>query len=174
MLEEEAFGRAVLNLADAFENGSPVDPLTCGITPANQKDAEELAGAVLAQLGFGDAAAAASNLGTFALRVLVVVSPSAPPVGLRVGAALPTRILAPRAALVPRGSKSIRSRTFLGRLRLCPLGADVVVLNKAGQKSGGRERRVAAVAVRLTVRCRKLKRRHAGSRRRPELPVLYR
>ena len=52
MLEEEAFGRAVLNLADAFENGSPVDPLTCGITPANQKDAEELAGAVLAQLGF--------------------------------------------------------------------------------------------------------------------------
>lgn len=52
MLEEEAFGRAVLNLADAFENGSPVDPLTCGITPADQKDAEELAGAVLAQLGF--------------------------------------------------------------------------------------------------------------------------
>lgn len=52
MSEAEAFRRALLNLADAVENGTPVDPVICGITPANQEDAEELAGGVLAQLGF--------------------------------------------------------------------------------------------------------------------------
>jgi len=52
MLEQEAFGRAVLNLADAFENGSPIDPVACGITPTNQDDADELAAAILTQLGF--------------------------------------------------------------------------------------------------------------------------
>jgi 2-keto-4-pentenoate hydratase len=39
-------------LADAVENGGPIDPVVSRITPANQDDAEELAGAVLAQLGF--------------------------------------------------------------------------------------------------------------------------
>ena len=46
------FERAVLNLTDAFENGGPVDPLAAGITPANQDEAEELAGEILARLGF--------------------------------------------------------------------------------------------------------------------------
>ena len=46
------FERAVLNLTDAFENGGPVDPLATGITPANQDEAEELAGEILARLGF--------------------------------------------------------------------------------------------------------------------------
>ena len=46
------FERAVLNLTDAFENGGPVDPLATGITPATQDEAEELAGAILARLGF--------------------------------------------------------------------------------------------------------------------------
>ena len=52
MSDSEAFGRVVLNLADAVENGGPIDPVVSRITPANQDDAEELAGAVLAQLGF--------------------------------------------------------------------------------------------------------------------------
>jgi 2-keto-4-pentenoate hydratase len=52
MSDSEAFGRVVLNLADAVENGGPIDPVASRITPANQDDAEELAGAVLAQLGF--------------------------------------------------------------------------------------------------------------------------
>jgi Fe-S oxidoreductase len=52
MSDSEAFGRVVLNLADAVENGGPIDPAASRITPANQDDAEELAGAVLAQLGF--------------------------------------------------------------------------------------------------------------------------
>lgn len=52
MSDLEAFGRVVLNLADAVENGGPIDPVVSRITPANQDDAEELAGAVLAQLGF--------------------------------------------------------------------------------------------------------------------------
>ena len=52
MSDSEAFGRVVLNLADAVENGGPIDPVASRITPANQDDAEELAGAVLARLGF--------------------------------------------------------------------------------------------------------------------------
>ena len=52
MSDSEAFGRVVLNLADAVENGGPIDAVASRITPANQDDAEELAGAVLAQLGF--------------------------------------------------------------------------------------------------------------------------
>ena len=52
MSDTDAFGRVVLNLADAVENGGPIDPVASRITPANQDDAEELAGAVLAQLGF--------------------------------------------------------------------------------------------------------------------------
>ena len=52
MSDSEAFGRVVLNLADAVENGGPIDPVASRIMPANQDDAEELAGAVLVQLGF--------------------------------------------------------------------------------------------------------------------------
>ena len=52
MSDTDAFGRVVLNLADAVENGGPIDPVASRITPANQDDAEELAGAVLARLGF--------------------------------------------------------------------------------------------------------------------------
>ena len=52
MSDTDAFGRVVLNLADAVENGGPIDPVASRITPANQDDAEELAGAVLVQLGF--------------------------------------------------------------------------------------------------------------------------
>lgn len=52
MLELEAIERATGNLAEAFENGSELARLPSEIAPATQDDAEEVAGAVLARLGF--------------------------------------------------------------------------------------------------------------------------
>ena len=51
-MEQDPISRAVRYLAEAFETGNPLAPLPDEITPTNQDDAEELAGAVLAQLGF--------------------------------------------------------------------------------------------------------------------------
>lgn len=44
--------RAIGNLAEAFETGNPLAPLPAGMAPVSQDDAEELAGGVLARLGF--------------------------------------------------------------------------------------------------------------------------
>ncbi len=44
--------RAIGNLAEAFETGNPLAPLPAGMAPVSQDDAEEVAGGVLARLGF--------------------------------------------------------------------------------------------------------------------------
>ena len=51
-MEQDPISRAVRYLAEAFETGNPLAPLPDEITPTNQDDAEEVAGGVLAQLGF--------------------------------------------------------------------------------------------------------------------------
>ncbi|MCA3323447.1 MAG: hypothetical protein INF75_00615 [Roseomonas sp.] len=51
-MEQDPITRATGYLAEAFENGNPLAPLPPGIAPASQDDAEEVAGGVLARLGF--------------------------------------------------------------------------------------------------------------------------
>jgi 2-keto-4-pentenoate hydratase len=51
-MDQDPISRAIRYLAEAFETGNPLAPLPDEITPSNQDDAEEVAGGVLAQLGF--------------------------------------------------------------------------------------------------------------------------
>jgi 2-keto-4-pentenoate hydratase len=51
-MDQDMMGRAIGNLAEAFETGNPLAPLPAGMAPVSQDDAEEVAGGVLARLGF--------------------------------------------------------------------------------------------------------------------------
>jgi 2-keto-4-pentenoate hydratase len=51
-MEQDPISRAVRYLAEAFETGNPLAPLPGEIAPSNEADAEEVAGGVLARLGF--------------------------------------------------------------------------------------------------------------------------
>lgn len=51
-MNQDPITRAIGYLAEAFENGNPLAPLPPEVAPANQDDAEEVAGGVLARLGF--------------------------------------------------------------------------------------------------------------------------
>ena len=57
-MDQDMMERAIGNLAEAFETGNPLAPLPVQMAPASQDDAEELAGGVLARLGFALAACA--------------------------------------------------------------------------------------------------------------------
>ncbi|MBM3591734.1 MAG: hypothetical protein FJX32_03560 [Alphaproteobacteria bacterium] len=52
MLRQEALERVVANMADAFENGHPLEALPAELVPSDQDDAEEVAGGILVRLGF--------------------------------------------------------------------------------------------------------------------------
>jgi 2-keto-4-pentenoate hydratase len=51
-MDQDMMERAIGNLAEAFETGNPLAPLPAGMAPVSQDDAEEVAGGVLARLGF--------------------------------------------------------------------------------------------------------------------------
>jgi hypothetical protein len=51
-MDQDMMERAIGNLAEAFETGNPLAPLPAEMAPASQDDAEEMAGGVLARLGF--------------------------------------------------------------------------------------------------------------------------
>jgi 2-keto-4-pentenoate hydratase len=51
-MEQDPTTRAIGYLAEAFETGNPLAPLPAEIAPATRDDAEEVAGGVLARLGF--------------------------------------------------------------------------------------------------------------------------
>jgi 2-keto-4-pentenoate hydratase len=51
-MEQDPISRAIGYLSEAFETGNPLAPLPAEIAPATRDDAEEVAGGVLARLGF--------------------------------------------------------------------------------------------------------------------------
>jgi len=51
-MDQDPIPRVIGYLSEAFENGNPLAPLPTEIAPTKQDDAEEVAGGVLARLGF--------------------------------------------------------------------------------------------------------------------------